>query len=86
MNSSIRQETVLVLNRCWQAINVKSPAEAISMMYDDSATALDIRGDDYMVPLRWDDWLKLPHDDDFTYIHTVNFQIRIPENHSSFQI
>lgn len=79
MNSSIRQETVLVLNRCWQAINVKSPAEAISMMYDDSATALDIRGDDYMVPLRWDDWLKLPHDDEFSYIHTVNFEIRIPK-------
>lgn len=44
--NTIRQETVLVLNRCWQAINIKSPAEAISMMYDDSATGLDVRGED----------------------------------------
>jgi 5-methylcytosine-specific restriction endonuclease McrA len=77
--NNLRNETVLVLNRCWQAINVKSPTEAISMMYDDSATALDIRGDDYMVPLKWEDWISLPHDEDSSYIHTVSFEVKIPK-------
>jgi len=79
MSNNLRHQTVLVLNRCWQAINVKSPIEAVSMMYDDSATAMDIRGDDYMVPLRWNDWINLPHDDDSSYIHTVSFQVKIPK-------
>jgi 5-methylcytosine-specific restriction endonuclease McrA len=75
----LRNETVLVLNRCWQAINVKSPTEAISMMYDDSATALDIRGDDYMVPLKWEDWISLPYDEDSSYVNTVSLQVKIPK-------
>jgi 5-methylcytosine-specific restriction endonuclease McrA len=77
--NTIRQETVLVLNRCWQAINIKSPAEAISMMYDDSATGLDIRGEDNMVPLKWEDWVSLPYDENSSYIKTVSLQIKIPK-------
>lgn len=77
--NTIRQETVLVLNRCWQAINIKSPAEAISMMYDDSATGLDVRGEDNMVPLKWEDWISLPYDENSSYIKTVNLQIKIPK-------
>lgn len=79
MESKLRQETVLVLNRHWQAINVKTPAEAISMMYDDSATALDIRGNDHMIPLRWNDWIKLPHDENSSYVKTVSLNIKIPK-------
>jgi 5-methylcytosine-specific restriction endonuclease McrA len=76
----LRNETVLVLNRNWQAIHVKNPAEAMTMMYSDNATALDIRGEDNMVPLRWTDWVKLPIDnerDDF--IQTINGKIKIPK-------
>lgn len=79
MNQTLRQETVLVLNRCWQAIHVKSPAEAISMMYDDSATGLNIIGNDCMVPLRWNDWVNLPYDENASYIKTVNGSIKIPK-------
>ena len=76
----LRKETVLVLNRSWQAIHVKSPLEAMTMMYSDTATALDIRGEDYMVPLKWQDWVKLPvenESDDF--IQTVRGNIKIPK-------
>jgi 5-methylcytosine-specific restriction endonuclease McrA len=76
----LRKETVLILNRNWQAIHVKSPLEAMTMMYSDSATALDIRGEDYMVPLKWQDWIKLPIEnekDDF--IQTVRGNIKIPK-------
>jgi 5-methylcytosine-specific restriction endonuclease McrA len=76
----LKNETVLVLNRNWQAIHVKNPAEAITMMYSDNATALDIRGEDHMVPLRWNDWIKLPIDEEREdFIQTVNGKIKIPK-------
>jgi 5-methylcytosine-specific restriction endonuclease McrA len=76
--SHLRKETVLVLNRSWQAIHTKSPMEAFTMMYQDSATALDIRGVDVMVPLRWKDWVNLPYDENANYIKTINGEIKIP--------
>lgn len=79
MSSILNKEIVLVLNRCWQAIGVKSPADAISMMVDNTATGLDIRGNDYMVPLRWNDWLSLPYDENENYINTVSLKIKVPK-------
>ena len=60
MNDILNKSTVLVLNRNWQAIHVKTPAEAFCMIATGAATALDVQGDDYITPVRWDDWLKLP--------------------------
>jgi hypothetical protein len=71
--------TVLVLNRNWQAINIKTPADALSMMYTDNATALDILGEDNMVPRKWNEWIKLPIDYSYDYISTINHKIRIPK-------
>lgn len=76
----LKKETVLILNRNWQAIHVKSPLEAMTMMYSDTATALDIRGEDRMIPLTWKEWIKLPienESDDF--IQTVRGKIKIPK-------
>jgi len=75
----LRKENVLVLNRNWQAIHVKNPAEAISMMYSDSATGLDIRGEDNMLPLKWEDWRKLEIGENDDFIQTVNGNIKIPK-------
>jgi len=76
----LRKETVLILNRNWQAIHVKSPLEAMTMMYSDTATALDIRGEDRMTPLKWQDWIKLPVEDEKDdFIQTVRGNIKIPK-------
>jgi 5-methylcytosine-specific restriction endonuclease McrA len=77
--SHLNRTTVLVLNRNWQAIHVKSPAEALSMMYTDSATGLDILGEDQMIPYRWKDWIKLPNDIQSEYVKTINGDIKIPK-------
>ena len=74
MNSPI----VLVLNRNWQAIHVKTPAQAFCMMSTDVATALDIQGEDDMRPVRWKDWIGLPVRDDDHCAKTVHGAIRIP--------
>ena len=75
----LRRETVLVLNRAWQAIHVKSPAEALAMMFSDTATGLDIQGSDNMIPYKWDKWINLPYDENASYIKTVRGDIKIPK-------
>jgi hypothetical protein len=50
---------VLVLNRNWQAINVRTPQEAFCMMATNVATALEIDGDDHIRPVTWDEWENL---------------------------
>lgn len=77
--SNLNRTTVLVLNRNWQAIHVKSPAEALSMMYTDTATGLDILGEDQMIPYKWNDWINLPHDSNSEYVSTIDDKIKIPK-------
>ena len=57
MNDILNKSTVLVLNRHWQAIHVKTPAEAFCMMATDAATALDICATATSCPTKWSDWL-----------------------------
>jgi len=46
MNDRLTKATVLVLNRNWQAINVRTPQEAFCMMAANVATALEIDTED----------------------------------------
>ena len=77
--SNLQRQTVLILNKNWQAVHVKSPAEALSMMYSDSSTGLDVKGMDDMIPYKWDDWVSLPYDNNSDYIQTVRGNIKIPK-------
>lgn len=77
--TNLHKHIVLVLNKNWQAIHVKTPAEALSMMYSDNATGLYIRGSDSMTPLQWNDWIKLPYSEDDDYISTASQKIKIPK-------
>jgi 5-methylcytosine-specific restriction endonuclease McrA len=79
MSEKLSRNTVLVLNKNWQAVGIKSPADTFAMLMTDTATGLDIRGLDYMVPLRWNDWLELPIEEDDLYVQTVNKKIKIPK-------
>ncbi len=44
MSNILSKATVLVLNRNWQAINVRTPQEAFCMMATNVATGLEIEG------------------------------------------
>jgi 5-methylcytosine-specific restriction endonuclease McrA len=73
------KQTVLVLNRNWQAVGVKSPADTFAMLMTDSATGLNIKGLDHMEPLRWKDWINLPVNEGDDFVQTVNKKIKIPK-------
>jgi len=75
----LERHSVLVLNKSWQAIHVKTPLDALSMMFTGAATALNILGENDMTPLRWNDWVKLPQDSNSEYVKTVRGEIKVPK-------
>src|SRR6266496_394005 len=60
MADILNKTIVLVLNRNWQAIHVRTPQEAFCMMATNVATALEIDGDHHIRPVTWDEWITLP--------------------------
>jgi hypothetical protein len=75
MSDILNKTIVLVLNRNWQAINARTPADAFCMMATNVATSLDIEGKNHIRPLTWDEWITLPvRDGD----HAVRGAIRVP--------
>src|SRR5580765_5375161 len=74
----LTKATVLVLNRNWQAINVRTPQEAFCMMATNVATGLEIEGEDHIRPVTWEEWITLPVRDQDEAVHTVRGAIRVP--------
>jgi hypothetical protein len=73
------KDIVLVLNKNWQAINVRTPADALASMYTGSSTGLDVKGEDNMVPLKWNEWVNLPVGESDLYVSTIKGKIKIPK-------
>ena len=78
MSDILNKATVLVLNKNWQAINVRSPKDAFLQLATGVATALDIHGDDDLRPVTWEEWLTLPVREGDNCVHTPHCAIRCP--------
>ena len=78
MSDILTKAVVLVLNRNWQAINVRTPQEAFCMMATNVATGLEIEGEDHIRPVTWDEWIRLPIRDQDEAVRTVRGPIRVP--------
>src|SRR3954452_6190439 len=76
--NKLTKATVLVLNRNWQAINVRTPQEAFCMMASNVATGLEIEGDSHIRPVTWDEWITLPIRVQDNAVNTVRGAIRVP--------
>ncbi len=77
MSDILHKATVLVLNRNWQAINVRTPADAFCQMATDVATGLDIDAD-AMTPVKWADWIKLSIRERDNAVATPRGSVRVP--------
>jgi 5-methylcytosine-specific restriction endonuclease McrA len=77
MSNLIHKPIVLVLNRNWQAINVRTPADAFCQLATNVATALDVDGENIR-PVKWDEWIHLPIRAQDESVQTVRGAIRIP--------
>src|SRR6266403_852331 len=78
MTNILTKATVLVLNRNWQAINVRTPQEAFCMMAINVATALEIEAENHIRPVTWDEWITLPIRPQDNAVRTVRGPIRVP--------
>ena len=86
MNDILNKSIVLVLNRNWQAINIRTPQEAFCMMATNVATALEIELGTMVTSVRephsarvtWDEWITLPIRDGDNAVRTVRGAIRVP--------
>jgi 5-methylcytosine-specific restriction endonuclease McrA len=78
MNDILNKTIVLVLNRNWQAINIRTPQEAFCQMATNVATALEINGENHIRPVTWDEWITLQIRDGDNAVHTVRGAIRVP--------
>jgi 5-methylcytosine-specific restriction endonuclease McrA len=78
MSEILNKTIVLVLNRNWQAINIRTPQEAFCQMATNVATALEIDGENHIRPVTWDEWITLAIRDGDNAVHTVRGAIRVP--------
>ena len=78
MTDILNKSIVLVLNRNWQAIHVRTPQEAFCMMATNVATGLEINGEDNIRPVTWEEWITLPIREQDNAVQTVRGAIRVP--------
>jgi 5-methylcytosine-specific restriction endonuclease McrA len=91
MSDILNKSIVLVLNRNWQAINIRTPQEAFCQMATNVATALDIEIEDDPLrtphsefrasairPVTWAEWITLPVREGDHAVRTARGAIRVP--------
>jgi 5-methylcytosine-specific restriction endonuclease McrA len=78
MSNVLNKAIVLVLNRNWQPINVRTPAEAFCQMATGVATALEVEGENQIRPVTWTEWIALPIRPQDEAVRTVRGAIRVP--------
>lgn len=77
MSDILNKTTVLVLNRNWQAIDARTPADAFCQMATGAATGLDIDSES-MIPVKWTAWLALPVRERDHSVLTPRGPVRVP--------
>jgi 5-methylcytosine-specific restriction endonuclease McrA len=78
MTDILNKTIVLVLNRNWQAINIRTPQDAFCQMATNVATGLDIEGENHIRPVTWEEWITLPIREGDNAVHTARRAIRVP--------
>src|SRR5512137_1783925 len=78
MSDILNKAMVLVLNRNWQAINIRTPQDAFCQMATNVATGLDIEGENHIRPVTWEEWITLPIREGDHAVRTARGAIRVP--------
>ena len=76
MGGCVLDRPTLVLNRNWMPVNVATVARSLTMLWNESAYAVD--PDDFRL-YTWSDWSRLAPRDGEPFIRTVTLRLRVPE-------
>lgn len=69
------KQKVLVINKAWQGYEETNVQTALCDMCRGACTGIDTQ---YMVPVTWDEWIKLPIRDGDRVIRANHYAVRIP--------
>lgn len=69
------KQKVLVINRQWQGYEETNVQTALCDMCRGACTAIDT---EHMVPVTWEEWIRLPIRDGDRVIHSNRYAVRIP--------
>lgn len=75
MSTDVLKLKVLVINRAWQGYEETTAQTALCDICRGSCTAIDTEN---MVPVTWEEWIKLPIREGDHSIRTVHFVVRVP--------
>ena len=80
MKKSALNESVLVLNRLWQAVNVCTARRALCLLFQGHAQVVQAMDGDF-VTLDFDRWRDFSPDDfnNYAAVQTISFRIRAPK-------
>ena len=76
MVAKVLEQPTLVLNRNWQPVNVATVARALTLLWNESALAVDPH--DYQT-YSWSDWARLVPRDGELFIQAIRQRLRVPE-------
>lgn len=71
------QLPVLGLNSNWVVCDTYIAEKALGMLYSGAATAINL-DEGYMVPTKWEDWVKLPIGETDDFVRTLHGRVRLP--------
>lgn len=74
----LHQNSVLVLNRNWQAVNTITPADALSRLVVGTAKGLDVCVTGGMTAVDWSVWHTLPIRNHDEAVNTPTQSVRVP--------
>lgn len=74
MKTDLKQK-VLVINRQWQGVAETTLQEALCDMCRGACTGIDTQ---YMIPVPWEEWIKLPVREGDGVILSSSAQVRVP--------
>ena len=77
MTDILNKPIVLVLNRNWQAVGVRTPAEAFCQLATGAARGLHIQAGD-LRPVSWSEWIRLPVRQGDCEVRTPRGPVRVP--------
>jgi hypothetical protein len=78
MTDILNNTILLVLNRNWPSINIRTPQDAFCQMATNVATGLDIEGENHIRAVTWQEWITPPMREGDNAVHTSRKATRVP--------
>lgn len=74
----LNEHRILVLNKNWMPINTRTLQKALTLLIASEYSVLHVIDLNNLVPLTWDEWVKLPVGENDAFIQTPHKKVKMP--------